>query len=285
MKESRFPLGHYYSPVPNTDKLEPSKWEGIFQGIVDLDIENQLTLLTTLTSKSQELSNLPGKSDNGFHWDNPMFPPGDALIYYGLARHLKPETIIEIGSGYSSLIVQKALEKNQSGHLSCVEPYPPDFLKMQKHISIIENNIQTVDLGLFDSLNSGDILFVDSSHQCKTQSDVNFIFFNILPSLNAGVYIHFHDIFLPDEYPLFWLTEGGTFFNEQYLLLAFLQCNREYEVIFSNSYMFTRYQKKIANAFEPIYSQHQKSFWRNIEGTPNVIKGGSFWIRKNNSLT
>ncbi len=280
MKESRFPSGHYYSPIPDTDKLDPPKWENAFLNNVDLEVENQIRFLTILTSTANELSNLPRKSDEGFHWDNPMFPPGDSLIYYAMVRYLKPESIIEIGSGYSSLLAQQALKKNRSGHLSCIEPYPPDFLKEQDGISIIETNAQAIDPGVFDRLDSRDILFVDSSHQCKTQSDVNFIFFNVLPRLNSGVYIHFHDIFLPDEYPMFWLSEGGVFFNEQYLLLAFLQCNREYEVIFSNSYMFTRHQKKIAKAFEPIYSQHQTSFWRNIEGTPNVIKGGSFWIRK-----
>lgn len=118
MKESRFPSGHYYSPVPDTDELMPSKWENVFQGIVDLDVENKLTLLTTLTSKSQDLSNLPGKSDTGFFWVNPMLPPGDALIYYGMVRHLKPGNIIEIASGYSSLLTQKVLNKNKFGHLS-----------------------------------------------------------------------------------------------------------------------------------------------------------------------
>src|SRR3989337_782513 len=56
----------------------------------------------------------------------------------------------------------------------------------------------------FPPLGEGDILFIDSSHQLKPGSDVEFLLKAVLPMLPAGVRVHFHDIFLPDDYPASW---------------------------------------------------------------------------------
>jgi hypothetical protein len=90
--------------------------------------------------------------------------------------------------------------------------------------------LQDVPLSEFETLDQGDILFIDSTHVSKTGSDVNHLFFEILPALASGVHVHIHDIFAAFEYPQAWLDQGRAW-NEQYLLRAFLEFNSEFEVV------------------------------------------------------
>ena len=83
-------------------------------------------------------------------------------------------------------------------------------------------------------LQEGDLLFYDGSHVSKPCSDVNWIIFKVLPLLQKGVVVHFHDIFLPDDYPEEWIFERKQTWNEQYVLAAFLQSNSEWEVLLAN---------------------------------------------------
>ena len=280
MKEPIYPTGHFYSSIPNTDELDFSKWEKPFSHLINFDDEQYLSLIKQISIFVSELNDIETSTVDRFCWDNPMYPPADAILYYGMIRYFKPSHIIEIGAGYSSLIARWALAQNQTGALICIEPYPPSWLKDAHSIHLVENKAQCVSMEVFDQLQSGDILFVDSSHQCKTQSDVNFILFNVLPQLNTGVYIHFHDVFLPDEYPAFWLYDRGLFFNEQYILLAFLYKNDCYEIIFPTSHFLAHHERLFISETRHVYEKYPNCFRRNIPGTPNIIKGGSFWIRK-----
>ena len=88
----------------------------------------------------------------------------------------------------------------------------------------------------FSSLGENDILFIDSSHVSKTHSDVNYLFFEILPRLRAGVYVHVHDVFYPFEYPREWVYQGRGW-NEAYLTRAFLQYNSAFTIQLFNSFL------------------------------------------------
>ena len=94
---------------------------------------------------------------------------------------------------------------------------------------VVESKIQDVDISIFSALKKGDILFVDSSHVVKTGSDVHFILFSILPVLESGVIIHFHDVFYPFEYPKKWVYKGFNW-NEDYFLRAFMMHNNAYKL-------------------------------------------------------
>ena len=108
-------------------------------------------------------------------------------------------------------------------------------------------------------------LFVDSSHVAKAGSDVNFLFFEVLPRLQRGVHVHFHDIFLPDEYPKPWLIDEGRSWNEQYVLHAFLMHNSAWEVVWSAHYMLSRHRQAVERVFPDVATRGP---------------GGSFWIRR-----
>ena len=97
---------------------------------------------------------------------------------------------------------------------------------------IIKDRVEALPLAFFSSLSANDILFIDSSHVCKAGSDVNFLILEVLQTLPINVYIHFHDIPMPFEYDRKYFTESDfrVFWNESYLLEAFLKFNSQFEI-------------------------------------------------------
>ncbi|HZF76518.1 MAG TPA: class I SAM-dependent methyltransferase, partial [Acetobacteraceae bacterium] len=220
---------HFYSPLPDTALAARhlARQVPLTAASHMLSASAFADTWGDIRSFAHELADLPRESDNGFHWDNNMFPNLDAIIYYCMLRRNRPRRIIEIGSGFSTHIARRALERNGMGRLHVVEPYPTAKLRelLGRLDEMYEAKIQDVPSDLFAQLEDGDVLFVDSSHVCKTGSDLNHILFEILPALRASVLMHFHDIFLPHEYPADWVVGRGYGWNEQYLLLAFLMGN------------------------------------------------------------
>jgi hypothetical protein len=126
-------------------------------------------------------------------------------------------------------------------------------------ITLIEKKVQDLNLEIFEKLNCGDFLFVDSSHVVKTGSDVNYILFEILPRLKSGVLIHFHDIFYPFEYPKDWVFNGWNW-NEDYFLRAFLMYNTEFEIKLFSHYLHKHYSDVFKNM--PLcYNNYGGNLW------------------------
>ena len=168
-----------------------------------------------------------------------------------MVRHFQPRLIIEVGGGFSSLIVGEAAAKNNSSALICIEPFPQEFLRRRfpgLH-SLIEKRVEDVDLDFFSQLGPGDILFIDSSHTVKIGGDVNYLFLEVLPRLKPGVIVHVHDIFLPFDYRRDWVMEEFRFWTEQYLLQAFLTFNSEFEVLMANSYLSHSHKEDLKTTF------------------------------------
>lgn len=154
--------------------------------------------------------------------------------------------------------------------MTFIEPYPERLLSLlkekdnQNHKTMV-NNVQDIELEVFDKLNENDILFVDSSHVTKTHSDVNWILFEILPRLKKGVLIHFHDIFYPFEYPKQWvLNQKGFGWNEGYILKAFLMYNNQFKILMFNTFL-EYFHKDWFDQNMPVCMKNQ---------------GGSIWLRK-----
>lgn len=177
--------------------------------------------------------------------------------------------MIEIDCGFSSLITADVNRRlfNNNLQFNCIEPYPRQFLidGVDGISQLVVQKVEDVDLAFFDRLNEGDILFIDSSHVSKVGSDVNFLFFEVIPRLKKGVMVHIHDIFLPDEYHKEWVIDQGRNWNEQYLLRAFLQYNSDWEVIWAAHFMATRHTQKTHETFPHF---------------PELGGGGSFWLKR-----
>lgn len=205
-----------------------------------------------------------------FFTRNSQFSWLDARALYVLLRKWRPRRIIEVGSGFSSLLMADVNRRHFAGttQITCIEPYPRPFLQAgAPGISqLIEQKVQDVPLDVFSQLTAGDILFIDSSHVAKTGSDVNYLFFEVLPRLAAGVRIHIHDIFLPNEYIYDWVVTENRSWNEQYLLRALLMYSTAFRVVFGCAYAFATMPELVQSALA-----HPKGC---------AFAGGSFWIEK-----
>ncbi|MGB8222036.1 MAG: class I SAM-dependent methyltransferase [Polyangiales bacterium] len=243
---------HFYWPIPDSRDISEDLWElpSEMPG-VDMQAEEQLERLAQIFERfGEELTSLQLDPDYGefqYGLRNDGFGPVDAEIFYSMIRQHRPTTLIEIGAGNSSLLAQKALEVNRNeghpGRHVAVEPYPAEFLRRlaeDGRVELIERQVQDVQLSIFEALGANDILFIDSSHVAKLGSDVLYEVLEIIPRLRTGVVVHIHDIFFPYVYPKHWFYQKKRFWNEQFLVQAFLAFNASFRVLWSSSYMNDR---------------------------------------------
>ncbi len=240
--------GHYYSPIPSLTDLRhqegaiwarPSSLVGI-----DMHDERQRAMLDRFATLRQTHDlYLTPQPDRQLRYtpSNEFFPIADAVCLALMLHSEAPQRVIEVGSGYSSAVMLDARDAlpGQSFALTCIDPYPDrlrSLLRPQDQVEILPEQVQRIPLERFETLESGDILFIDSSHVTKTGSDVNFLFFEVLPRLQPGVRIHIHDIVYPFEYPREWALQGRAW-NEAYLLRALLQFSAAYQIELFPSYL------------------------------------------------
>lgn len=271
--EIGWPPGHFYSPVPDLDYVknrEQEIWkDGIFNipGI-DLNEREQLAVLELLANH-YTLHPWKDNKQKGlrYYFQNPNFSYGESIILFCMLMHLKPKQVIEIGSGYSSCVLLDANEKFFQNTISTIfiEPYNQLLFSLihpsdQDSIKLIPTNLQEAGTDMFKNLEAGDFLIIDSTHVSKIDSDVNHILFTILPGLKSGVYIHFHDIWFPFEYPKEWIFKGRAW-NELYILRAFLQYNTEFEIIYFNSMMGAKHREVLEEKLPLCAKNPGTSFW------------------------
>lgn len=247
-KQGAFPAGHYYSPIPSrADVLSYVKSRtpptSDLPGI-NLNTNNQREVLDEYIKFYQDLP-FPEKQTTGhrYYYENGWFGYSDAIFLYSFLRKHAPKRIIEIGSGFSSAVMLDTIDGffSQRPEVTFIEPFPDRLNSLlrdsdRKQVKLIDKKIQDVPPEVLLSLESGDLLFIDSSHVAKCGSDLQFLMFEILPRLQPGVFVHFHDVFYPFEYPSEWLIEG-RYWNENYFLRAFLSYNSEWSIYFFNTYV------------------------------------------------
>ena len=239
-----FPVrNHYYEPLFDPSQLRiPLDQDRHLPGI-DWNVAEQLHLLAQF-SFNDELRDIvgPKTDDLTYHADNAAFKSGDADFLYNLIRLKKPARIFEIGSGNSTLMAIKAIKRNMQDdpaytceHI-CIEPYEMPWLE-KTGVTVLRQKVEEVDMALFAELGVDDLLFIDSSHMIRPQGDVLFEYLELIPTLRPGVIVHVHDIFSPRDYLNEWIVDDVLFWNEQYLLEAFLSCNKEWKIIGALNYL------------------------------------------------
>jgi hypothetical protein len=273
---------HYYLPIPDqTDLNDPMLKDSTDLVGIDMNESKALEFLHDVFPKYQaEFRDAfpihPQEGKQGFHLVNGGFMAGDAHVYYSLIREGRPRRIVEVGGGNSTLLAAAACLRNleQYGvkpHLTVVEPYPWDLLKtgFPGLDVLLEERIQTVDMKLFSTLEAGDILFIDSSHVLRPGGDVQREYCEILPRLAPGVLVHIHDISLPKPYFQLYF-QNHLYWNEQYLLQAFLTYNSRFEVVWPGTYMFVKHAEEVLKAFPEIAAMREKY---------PLAEPSSFWLR------
>jgi predicted O-methyltransferase YrrM len=235
-----FPPGHFYSPLPSRDEVAEAFARGgfgpPFPGL-DLNEAGQFERLQRFAEfyRDQPFPEQPTPGRR-FHLDNPSYGHYDAIMLYCMLRESQSQQVIEVGSGFSSAAMLDANDHAFGGRIRFTF-IDPDMARLRPLLqpddaaraTLIERRVQEVPLETFATLKAGDVLFIDSSHVSKIGSDVNRLFFDVLPVLAPGVLIHIHDVSGNLEYPRDWF-DAGRAWNEMYLLRAFLMHNRDYRI-------------------------------------------------------
>ncbi len=270
-----FPPGHFHSPLLDIAALSSENsalphdgdetWENI-----PLHQSEQRLLFQELLEKHPPLPFPQSESrDYRYHYDNDWFPLSDAFTLSGLMRRENPRRIIEVGSGFSTAVMLDTLDHSGGiTSITCLEPHPGRLKTLLRkedfgRINLISSPVQEMPPAGFSDLDAGDFLFIDSSHVAKIGSDVTFLFLQVLPILKPGVWVHVHDIFYPETYPLEWIKQGRAW-NESLILRAFLTGNQGYQIRAFNGY---------AGAVFP------SSFWENLPAF-RQNSGGSLWMQR-----
>ena len=275
----RFAPGHYYSPMPDAGELlsEPRRsqiWASPPREApgVDWRDEEQERLCREVFARQDRLELAPEETGDPTEYftANDQYPALDAWLLEAMLRHLQPARMIEVGSGFSSLVSARVNRERLGGAMdfTCIEPYPRGFLlEGVPGISALRvEKIQDTPLEVFEALGAGDVLFIDTSHTVKTGGDVPWLYGEVLPRLAPGVVVHLHDIFLPGDYPEPWVREGWGW-NEIYLVHAFLAFNSGFEVLAGAQYLIQRHPGALLAAF-PGAGEH-------------AAKGGAaLWLRR-----
>jgi hypothetical protein len=202
-------------------------------------------------------------------WDQTWFPRLDAAAAYTLVRERKPARIVEVGSGHSTRFVARAVaDAGLSTKVTAIDPAPRAALSGLP-IEWIRATLQQAGATPFESLDPGDMVIIDSSHILMPGSDVDSFFGHILPRLPAGILLHVHDIFLPDDYPVSWAWRG---YNEQLLLLAYLH-SAEWRPVWASHYVATRMAEAVEGSAAGALPL--------AEGAPE----SSLWLERSEAVT
>jgi hypothetical protein len=284
---------HFYWPVPDMEELAKREWPIYaappgchfrLRNQVELARHFAHTYVTELEWNSRPTS-------DSYHYSNGYFESCDAEVAYCMVREWKPRRIIEIGSGFSTRAMAQALRANReqdgvAGELITVDPNPERLPEngLGDVVTVVAERVQHLDIGVFEMLQSDDMLFIDSSHVVSVGSDVVREYLQILPRLNPGVLVHVHDIFLPSDYPRSAVLENLWFWSEQYLLQAFLSFNPEFEVLWSASAMQLSNARTLDHCFPNWTSSYanmppsERRFIPTPDG--NRVWPSSFWMRR-----
>jgi hypothetical protein len=198
-------------------------------------------LLKSIESYAAELEAIGSEPPPAPRWNQDWFPRLDAAAAYAMVRETKPRRIVEVGSGHSTRFMARAVADGGLGtRITAIDPRPRAGIQGLA-VEWLQTHVETLHHAPFAALEPNDILFIDSSHQLKPGSDVEFLLAEVLPKLPAGIRVHFHDIFLPDDYPAQW---SWRHYNEQEAVGLLLR-NGAFKTEFSSHAIVSREPEKI----------------------------------------
>ena len=279
---------HFYTPLNDPDWLEANRdlWQPLLvPADIDWNVDAQLAVAREAAAHAHELADVPEHEpldarDEGravFHWRNAFFEGADALVWYGLLRSRRPARVVELGCGWSSLLMARALARNAGGDDSLssrplatqTEPFPHArvFASLPAVWTHHPTPVQRVPLETFDALGPGDVLCYDVSHCARVGSDVTWMLFRVLPRLRRGVLVHFHDIFFPRDYPASWVLGRLQTWNEQYVVQALLMNSSAWRVVIANRLLADARRAELDVLYAPVLGSQG-------------VAGGSLWLEK-----
>lgn len=207
------------------------------------------------------------EASGDFVWNNRYFQGLDAAALYMLTCQLNPKQYLEIGSGHSTRFVRRAITDHQlQTKVTSLDPRPRADIDLISD-KVVRTGLQDTDLRIFEQVGEGDVVFFDGSHYCFTNSDVTVFFLEILPKLPKGIFVHFHDIFLPYDYPPDW---SHRFYSEQYVVAALMLGGSQFFDVMLPNHFVVR---------DPEFGKVLAPFWKRFAPPQAADYGSSFWIQ------
>jgi len=231
----------FNSPAPLLKELDHS-FEGaaaLYDKIFDLaQIRVSLQAMAAFATEFDPPQSGDEQTASEFFWGNTHFGFTDAVAYYAMVRDRRPTRILEIGSGSSTLVADAAIRKNGMGEVVCIDPYiRPAIARLDSVTQTIKRPVQEMPLVKMQELvATADLLFIDSTHTVKIGSDCVYLYLVLLPAITKPLLVHSHDVFLPFGMPVQWAKERQHYWNEQYLLYAWLLHNARARVLFGSAF-------------------------------------------------
>lgn len=263
-------MDHYYEPLIKLSRIGKSLDEPRVIPGLEVDAEAGLRLLESLDpfAEMHDIPVEPRPGPRAYHYRNSFFGPLDAAALHAMIRRHRPRRIVEVGCGMSTLLALRAEAMNGAGSCEhvCIEPYEAPWLA-ELPVRLVRATAESADVALIESLEADDILFIDSSHMIRPQGDVLTEVLDWLGRLKPGVVVHIHDVFTPRDYPIVLLRDHRFFWNEQYLVEAFLAFNQHFEVLLPMYHMYL--------------SQRDRLIARcPVQADPRMLPPTSFWFRR-----
>ena len=237
----------YYSTLPVLKEIEAtrSRWDrpSALAGL-NIDVPLMTERLAGLADRWEAdfratAGNYRANQGKGF---GPGYPAFDARTLFYMLREHKPSRYLEVGSGlstyYATLAAKRNAEDGRQMSITCVEPYPFDALTSLPGFELIQSFVQDVPVSRFEELEAGDVFMIDSTHALKIDSDVHYLFLEVLPRIAPGVFVHIHDVPFPYNTPFpadQWLfgERWPVYWNEAMIVQSFLAFNDAFEVLLS----------------------------------------------------
>lgn len=265
----------FNSPIPDLRTLSARLWTtpAPMPG-VELRIAESLRLLTDdlapYIAEYDPPDHAPGTA-HGYVRVNNMYPAVDGEVMYAMLRHLKPRHVVELGAGFSSLVVSDALARNvaegRGADRLVFDPYPSPAA-LSAGVEVRPVAAQDVPAEVFSDLADGDVLIIDTTHTVKAGGDVVRLLLEVLPAIADGVVVHIHDFFRPYEYPRWFYERFALYWQEHYLVQAFLIYNPVFEVLIANYALTRSHPAEVATVI------------RGADATPGEASGSALWLRR-----
>lgn len=238
-REGVFIPYRYADGLPEPGSLEPYP---AVEARLEVAAGDFRALLDAAGGFADDLARIGPDAPPAPRWNQDWFPTLDALAAYTLVRTAGPARIVEVGSGHSTRFLARAVaDGGQATRITAIDPAPRASIE-GLDLDIVRATVDGADPAVFAALQPGDVLFIDSSHILVPGSDVDLLLNRVLPALPAGVLVHVHDIFLPDDYPADWGWRG---YNEQQGVAPLLTL-ANWRPLWASHYVATRMADAVA---------------------------------------
>lgn len=249
---------HFYSEIPSIPKLKQTdawRYPYSMTAVQGVDLDSQLEFVKSAVSPTaaQYIAEHDIRAEASRENGELGYGPIESQMLFAFVATKRPQRIVQIGCGVSTAICIAAGKfAGYRPEITCVEPFPTDYLKRVAHsgdIKLIEQPVENIGVDFLQSLQAGDLFFVDSTHTLGPAGEVTRIITEMLPRVPVGCFVHFHDIFFPYDYSPRILVESMFFWHESALLHAFLCMNPSYRIAASLSMLHNARPAELQKAF------------------------------------